>query len=274
MKTYPAILALFCISVQPASPAEATGTNVVARRSDVRFARSAAYATSAEVVRRLGIRSNSKGHALAAEKFQIIVPSTFSTNVPWGLLVWISPGDSPGIPSDWEAELAKQQVLLVGAYKSGNRRDIVERSGLALDAAFNMRQLYKINPKRICVGGFSGGGRVASMVGMAYPDVFTGTLCVCGVNFYTNVIAGGNNWPRSFNPDAGLLAQAKERRFVLLTGEHDFNRENTRDLWRGGFESEGFRNARYVEVPGLKHALPSVEVLGAALEFVAGKQTE
>jgi predicted esterase len=272
MKTYPAILALFSICAQPAVTAETSGTNLVARRSDVRFVRSAPYATAAEVVRRLGIRSNARGPAVAAEKFQIIVPTTFSTNVPWGLLVWISPGDSPDIPPDWETELAKQQVLFVGAYKSGNRRDVVERSGLALDAAFNMRQLYKIDPKRVCVGGFSGGGRVASMVGIAYPDVFTGSICVCGVNFYTDVASGGNNWPRSFNPDAAMLTQAKGRRFILLTGEHDFNRDNTGDICRGGFEREGFTHVRYVEVPGLKHALPSAEVMGAALGFVAAKE--
>jgi predicted peptidase len=147
---------------------------------------------------------------LAAERFQVIVPATFTTNTSWGLLVWISPSDEPRIPSEWEVELAKQRLLFVGAYKSGNQRDIVERTGLALDAAFNMRQLYKIDTNRVFVAGFSGGGRVASMVGIAYADVFTGTICICGVNFYTDVAEGGNHWPRSFNPDATMLA--KERR--------------------------------------------------------------
>ena len=278
MKAHSAIPLLFCLCAlgQLAIAAEASGTNhIVSRHADVRFSRSAPDSRPADVLRRLGIRSGARGHALAAEKFQVIVPSTFSTNVAWGLLVWISPSDTPGIPSEWEVELAKQQLLFVGAYKSGNQRDVVERTGLALDAAFNMRQLYKIDTNRVYVGGFSGGGRVASMVGMAYADVFTGTICVCGVNFYTDVpTTTGNHWPRSFNPDAGMLAQARSnRRFVLLTGEQDFNRESTRDIWRNGFEREGFRHVRYLEVPGLKHALPSAEVLRKALEFLAAKET-
>ena len=228
-----------------------------------------------DVLRRLGIRSNAKGYLVTAEKFQVIVPATFTTNASWGLLVWISPSDEPRIPSDWEAELARQRLLFVGAYKSGNQRDIVERTGLALDAAFNMRQLYKIDTNRVYVAGFSGGGRVASMVGIAYADVFTGTICICGVNFYTDISAGSNQWTRSFNPEAGMLSKAKsDRRLFLLTGEHDFNRENTRDIWRGGFEREGFAHVRYLEVPGLKHGLPSAEVMGSALAFVSGKETE
>ena len=114
------------------------------------------------------------------------------------------------------------------------------------------------------------------MVGMGYADVFTGTICVCGVSFYTDIpTPTGEHWPRSFKPDASLLAQARNnRRFVLVTGDEDINRENTHEVWQSGFQREGFRHVRYLEVPGLKHALPSAEVLGTALEFFAAKETQ
>jgi len=260
---------------QAVTPAESPETNgVVSRRFDAHFTRSAPDATPMEANRRLGLRSDGRGYTLAAENFQVIVPGAFSTNVTWGLLVWISPGDSPRLPSAWEAELAKRRLLFVSAYKAGNPRDVVERARLALDAAFNMRQLYRIDFRRVFLGGFSGGGRVAGMVGMAYPEVFTGTICVCGVSFYTDIpTTTGQHWPSSFNPDRSRLAQAKGNRFVLLTGDQDINRENTREVWRSGFEREGFRNVRYLEVPGLKHTLPSAEVLGTALEFLAAGET-
>ena len=278
MKTHAArLLLLYLGAWLPAGlAAETNDTNAVSsRRFDTHFTRSAPYAAPAEAARRLGLGAGGKGFALATEKFQIIVPGNFSTNVSWGLLVWISPSDAPGIPAAWEPELAKQQLLFVGAYKSGNQRDAVERARLALEAAFNLRQWYKIDPSRVYVGGFSGGGRVAGMVGMGYPDVFTGTLCICGVGFYTDIpTPTGEHWPRTFSPDASQLAQAKQnRRFVLLTGDQDFNREIIREMWRNGFEREGFRHVRYLDVSGLKHALPSAEVLGTALRFVAGSET-
>ena len=279
MKSHPTILLLLCASTfgLGALPAETNDPNaIIARRSDMHFARSAPYATAAEASRRLGIKPGGKTYALAAEKFQVILPGTFSTNVSWGLFVWISPSDTPSIPAAWEAELAKQQLLFVGAYKSGNQRDAVERARLAVEAAFNLRQLYKIDPRRVYVSGFSGGGRVADMVGMGYSDVFTGTICVCGVGFYTDIpTPTGEHWPRTFNPDTKLLAQAKQnRRFLLLTGDQDINRDITHEIWRNGFEREGFQYVRYLEVPGLKHALPSAEVLSSALTFVDGKETQ
>jgi predicted esterase len=198
------------------------------------------------------------------------VPGTFSTNSMWGLLVWISPSDVPKIPSAWEAGLAQERLLFVGAYQSGNSRDAVERARLALDAAFNMRQLYRVDSNRIYIAGFSGGGRLASMLGVGYADIFAGTLSVCGVNFYKDIpTAGGGFWARAYDPEAGMLAYAKgKRRFVLLTGEHDLNRENTRDLWQNGFQREGFNRVSYLEVPGLRHELPSAEVWRAALKVL------
>jgi len=266
-------LLLVCVLFPAILLAETNDSNTaVSRRSDIHFSRPAPYATPREINRRLHISAGGKASALAAERFQVIVPGTFSTNLTWGLLVWISPGDTPEIPSGWEVELAKQQLLFVGAYNCGNQRPIWERVSLALEAAFNMCRLYKIDTNRIIVGGFSGGGRIAGMVGIGYPDIFTGTVCVCGVGFYTDIpTTTGDHWARTFIPNENLLTRAKsDRRFVLLTGDQDINRENTHEVWRQGFEREGFRHVRYVEVPGLKHALPSAEVLSKALEFVAG----
>lgn len=270
-------LLLVCVLGHAAEPASTSDTNtVVSRHADVQFVRSAPNTTSADTMRRFGFRSTGKGYNLPAEKFQIVVPGTFSTNLPWGLLVWISPGDEPKIPPAWEAELARQQLLFVGAYKSGNQRDVTERSRLALDAAFNMRSLYKIDPNRVYLAGMSGGGRMASVLGVAYADVFTGTICICGVDFYKDVPrAKGITFLHSYTPDAGMLARARSsRRFVLLTGELDFNRQNTQDILRNGFQREGFSHVLYLEVPGMKHALPPAKVLGTALEFLAGKETQ
>jgi hypothetical protein len=181
MKDCTAILLILCVGTlgPTAHSSETDAPNQVnSRRSDVHFARSAPYATPKEINRRLGISAGGGRYALAAEKFQVIVPGTFATNVTYGLLVWISPGDAPGIPVTWEAELAKGQLLFVGAYKSGNQRLISERVRLALEAVFNMSQMYRIDTNRIYIAGFSGGGRVAGMVGTGYSDIFAGTICV------------------------------------------------------------------------------------------------
>jgi predicted esterase len=241
---------------------------------DLSFSASAPYSTAAAVSRHFSYTSAMPDYSVTNELFQVIVPASQSTNASWGLLVWISPSDEPRIPSDWDAELGKRQLIVVGAYRSGNGRQPIDRIRLALDATYNVCRRYKVNRDRIYVGGFSGGGRIASMLGVGYADIFRGTLAICGVNFYLPVSDGhGKNWPASYISEQGMILLAqKSGRFVLLTGEQDPNRENTRDLANNGFKLAGFKSVLYLEVPGMNHEIPGAPTLAVALDFLAGNQ--
>jgi len=253
--------------------AGAADTNRVALgRHDVQFSQSAPYVTTAEIKRRFGVSVPTRDYEITGQKFQLFIPEAYATNSDWGLLVWISPGDQPRIPSDWDLELAKHRLLFVSAYDSGNNRPVVNRIRLALDATCNVCRQFKIDRRRIYIGCFSGGSRMASMIGIAYPDIFAGTLCICGVDFYRPVPTGVRQYyPATFLPDAQVLSLAKKSgRFVLLTGESDFNRENTKAVLEKGFKPNGFAHVLYLEVPGMKHAIPGPTDLNTALEFLDG----
>jgi len=236
----------------------------------LQFTQSAPYATADEAKRRLGFKNTPPNYEISKESFRVIVPENSSTNSTWGLLVWISPSDEVRIPSDWVPEMERHRLLLVGALNSGNNRDAMDRARLALDATANTCRQYKIDRRRIYIAGFSGGARMASMIGVAWPDVFTGTLCVCGVNFYREVkTAAGGYYAAAYTADPRYLSMAKmARRFVLLTGENDMNRENTKILMENGFLQDRFSQVIYLEVPGMKHAIPSAVELNTALVYL------
>lgn len=204
------------------------------------------------------------------EQFHIIQPAAYSTNAAWGLFVWISPADDSRIQSELASELAKHRLLMISAHNSGNNRRTFDRIRLALDATYNMNRRFNLDRKRIYVGGFSGGARVASVLGVAYADIFTGTLCLCGVDFYQKIPFGKEQfYPVAYLPDPRVLTLAKRSAsYVLLTGELDVNRENTKNTFEKGFLRERFQNVLYVEVPGMKHAIPGSEVLDTALKYL------
>ncbi len=239
-------------------------------RQDATFSTAAPYGSATEMKRHLGFRLEVPEYDLEQERFRVIIPATYSTNETWGLLAWASPSDEPGIPAAWESELASQRLLVVSAYGSGNQRHAIQRGRLLLDAVCNMTRQYKIDPKRIYVGGLSGGGRIASIMGVAYADLFSGTLAICGADFYQSVASiNGEVFPATYQPTQAVLARAKANgRFVLLTGEKDPNRDNTKTLADRGFARQGFRFTLYVEVPGMGHTLPSPAVLRQALNFI------
>ncbi len=245
----------------------AASLNNSSGKKELQFTQSSPLSAPAELSQRFGIRSAAPAYDVATEKFRIIVPPGDFTNSELGLFVWISPGDRPGVPNDWPQVLAQHRLLFIGAYQSGNSRHLLDRFRLALDAVFNLQPRFKINPDRVYVSGFSGGGRVASMLGVACSDIFRGAIPICGVDFYMPVPAvPGQFFPASYIPQARHVAFAKTNSpFILITGESDPNRLNTQSLFKGGFKKQGFKQVQYLEVPEMGHAIPSGAWLDRAL---------
>jgi pimeloyl-ACP methyl ester carboxylesterase len=210
-------------------------------------------------------------YKLSDESFQLQVPDDGDDHRPWGLLVWVSAGNSGNPPRAWLPVLQQRHLIWIGADHSGNDRATGVRFGLALDAVHNAKKLYPIDETRVYLAGVSGGAKVAGMLGVLYPDVFTGAIPISGVAYFRNIpVPGGTNqvWPAAFErPGSLLLDRARYKsRFVLLTGSNDFNRESIREIYEKGFMKDGFRNVEYVEVPDMGHGVPDPQWLDKAIE--------
>ncbi len=213
--------------------------------------------------------------AIADERFLLVVPPGAAPPAedPWGLVVWIDPGDRFDLPPDWRTVLAARRLVAVGAFGAGNDRYVWRRVALALHAAHNVRQRFAIDPDRVYVAGYSGGGRVASRIGLQYPDVFTGGVYLCGADYYRTVpIAGkpGTRWPARMPAPKGALAERgrSHSRHVLVTGEHDDNRAPMLARYEHGWKADGFRYAHYLELPGHGHECPDGTTFDRALALV------
>lgn len=113
------------------------------------------------------------------EEWRVYVPPDYDGSQPYGVLVWISPGEGGQMEENWQHVLSEHKLIYVGADKSGNVESLVERRvPLALTGLANIEALYKIDPARVYIAGFSGGGVTASRMAAAYADVFTGGLFV------------------------------------------------------------------------------------------------
>jgi hypothetical protein len=204
-----------------------------------------------------------KDYDLSAESFEVNVPETYKAGDGWGLFVWVSPGGRGNLHGGWSEVLEKHKLIWIGPNKVGNERAVWCRMGLAIDAVFNMKKQYDIAPNRVYIAGASGGGRVSSMLGVCYPDVFKGGMYIIGCNYYREMTApntGGKVWHRGYAPPpADILAQAKKNvSHALLTGETDGNREQIK-IYYEQFKKDGFLHVTYIEVPGMGHQPPNAE---------------
>jgi len=65
-----------------------------------------------------------------------------------------------------------------------------------------------------------------------------------------------------------MLTQAAEQgRYVFMTGEKDFNRENVKAVFQG-YQKAGFSQIHYIEQPGLGHRNPSEELFKKAIDLL------
>src|SRR3954462_8875974 len=115
--------------------------------SDIQFKESAPSSSNAELTRRLRMTPTSTVFDITKEKFRIVIPESDPAVTNLGLFVWVSPSDSPKIAHDLETVLARYHLIFIGAYKAGNNRDPFDRFRLAVDASFNARQRFSIDPK-------------------------------------------------------------------------------------------------------------------------------
>ncbi|RFC45376.1 MAG: Poly(3-hydroxybutyrate) depolymerase [Verrucomicrobia bacterium] len=271
MKAQAFFILLFVFFHDLKAGGEPSGNQTRLKTEPFQCSRLPEQAEAPEVKARLHCLENPGPLALLSESFELLRPAEYTEDGSWGLFVWISPNESPRIPPSWEHVLARHKLLCIGANNAGNKRDILDRIRLAVCANIEMQERFKIDPNRIYVAGFSGGGRVASMLGIAYADLFSGVISIMGVNFYTDLPSadGKKVFPPQFIPDREVLEIAKRSTaFVLVTGEKDFNRAETKIVLELGFKKERFTACNFMEIPGTGHVMPEAQWLEQALKLV------
>ena len=244
------------------------------KRVALKLAESPPQSDAEQMRLRLHAVEEPPAYDVSQEAFEILVPTGYHRDDPHGLFIWISAGDNAGLPAAWDQVLAQKKLIFIGARNAGNPRNIFDRMRLAIDANAGLRKLYDIDGRRVYVSGFSGGARVASMLGVCFAEMFSGTACFMGVNFYTDVIGSdGKKYGLNYLPDDQVVDLAKRScRYALVTGDKDFNRPNTLAVLEQGFSKEGFANARVFDLPNQGHALPSADVLAEVIDYLdAGK---
>src|SRR5690242_3058834 len=125
--------------------------------NSIQFSQSAPYSTPEEIGRRFGFAVVPPDYDLSQERFRIEVPSAQDTNVVRGLLVWLSPGDDGYFPQTWQEVLARNNLILLAPLQTGDQRHPIDRLRVALDGTCNVCRKYRVDRRRIFVGGYAGG---------------------------------------------------------------------------------------------------------------------
>ncbi len=199
------------------------------------------------------------------EQYDLFVPEPPATDAPgsggaYGLIVFIPPTPEFRVPADWRGILARERLILISARRSGNAENMLgRRVPLALHGYGYATRHYRIDPERVYVAGFSGGGRAAQLVAFAYADVFRGVLMFAGSDpFGEGAVAP---------PPRELMRLVQARlRIVQSTGEADAVNIAIDGRARRSLAELCIPNVSHVDQPRLGHGLPRAVGFGKALE--------
>lgn len=195
---------------------------------------------------------------LAAESLLTIVPTSYNSRTPHGLLVWMGVG--PASPA-WAGALSQHKLILVSAVAERSSVGFV-RMRLPLDCVHNMTKLYNIDPRRVCVAGFSAGAGVAVSMVCGFPDVFHGGCFFLGGRFYRARKDETGRYeptldrlcPQWKGPVADL---GKDMRLVFVRAQGDTLYSPQEDLTQcTGLLLDGFQRAHFVTIPSGGHKPP------------------
>lgn len=215
------------------------------------------FRTSASIEELLGESSSAYASIISTTMpidWQVYVPSSYDPAKPAGLLVYVSPTDTGEIPPGWKSLMDEYNLIWIAADDSGNRKAGIHRMVFALMATGVIERDYRVDRTRFYVSGFSGGGRVASMVAAEYPDLFRGAVYICGVNYW-------------LDKSSVEIEKVKRNRYVFLTGSEDFNLRDTKKVFRR-YEKAGVPHINLMVIPHMGHRNPAAEDFGEAIAWL------
>ena len=184
-----------------------------------------------------------KGYKSTDQTYERYVPANYTSRKAWPVILFISPGDSAMGWRYLKEACTKRGFIFAGPHAAGNRCPMPQRIRRVMDVLDDLRRNYNIDPDRVYIGGFSGGGRVACSIAFALPELFGGVIPICAAGDLRK-----ESWLRQRVMDRISVAH--------ITGTADFNRGEV-ERFRGPMLAEvGVRSKIWV-IPRMGHGVPS-----------------
>lgn len=186
--------------------------------------------------------------------WEIKVPQNYDPSNPPGVLIYVSPQNKIKTPSGWMKATEENNLIWIAPTMSGNQIMPSVRILKATLALTFIQENYKINSKRVYISGFSGGGRIASIIAINYPGIFKGAIYNSGANFWNEQIPA-------------RLDLIKENRFVFITGSEDFNLTDTKKV-RSLYKKSGVKNTKLMIIRRMGHSNPKYRRFVQAIKYL------
>lgn len=116
------------------------------------------------------------------QRYDLYVPADLDPAVPAPVVLFISHEARPAGWGAWQNVCVKEKAIFAAPHGAGDERSFPERVRIALDVLDEVRRSQKTDPDRTYIVGFASGGRVASRIAFALPELFGGVVGFSGAD--------------------------------------------------------------------------------------------
>jgi hypothetical protein len=215
---------------------------------------------------------------VAQQQFLMKVPAKYTDATAYGLVVYLGDEDAPQqIPPEWDAVLDQRKLIFVEPQQAGKDVATSRRLGAAVLGAMCVQQHFKIDRHRVFASGYAEGARMAGLLGFYAPDIFVGSVQMCGADFYLPLGQPPSKLlPGESEPYGTLLSDAtpaeidqakKSFRFGFITNSDDPHGAQITNIVNSGYAKNGF-HCKLFNVPGVDQHVISAERMNEVLDFL------
>ena len=188
------------------------------------------------------------------------VPPDYDGTVAYGVLIYISPGNGGvNLRPGWDKLFAEKKLIYCSPFGAGNEQADMRRIALALDSVATISANYKTDPNRLFVSGTSGGGAMATTIGVNYAE-FKAIDCSRG-SFPTSAQC----FPYLDAGDIREVARQKKK-FAWVSGPKDANYASIQ-LGVAAWNKAGVQSKLF-EHPEQGHAAATADLMDQALTWL------
>ena len=220
----------------------------------------------------------------AAQSYAVYLPSRYSRDRQWPLLVALDPRARGALPVQRFADAAEQYgYIVVGSNNSRNAS--LKSSDESLRAILaDVPSRFSVDPARLYLAGFSGGARVAVLAAMGLDPRVAGVIG-CGAGFPNGTSPGAStrfayagvvgiddfNFPEMKDLDRSLAKLGVPHRLEVFDGAHDWPPADACARAVGWLELQGMRSKIRPMDESLLEEIAATAEAGAAAEEKAGR---
>jgi hypothetical protein len=201
---------------------------------EITFTKRSPLSEYSKLLERTGASKDELGpdYKLADEPFVAYVPPDYDGSKPFGVVVQSFQDGSPDVFETWRPVLDEHHLIMVATKK--DHLPFGTNTGVCLDAVYNLRQSYNVDPTRVYLFGLS---KYIEPVGLSTGDVFTGGIYAWWCDYYAQV---GTTAPLvNYKPSAAVLRPAKTHMQVLAFHE-EAGQDSYHAAMSAAMKSDGF----------------------------------